>query len=740
MFSVAPQGGAFASLADTKRASGGGSFNSLYSSLQSQAGEIHETPEPASSSDSAAAQTASMNTKNLTTGAGEFSRRPKAPQSSATGSDPSVPQAVPSLPVPPILPQPLLTFPEPLIANQPISALQLSASTTSVPAFGTMSASQPGNQTQSQTTMSPVPPIPAGPTRIASPLIVSAESLPPQIQAIPIPTPTTVNLEEPSQISTATRAITYSGPSFGQTPGPQTSSRQTPSIQTPAPQAPSLQASSVSMPSLQASARPTPDPQALRVQTAGQMSSATAASPTPDSERPASFVPPAYSIENAATQAPLNGQALDPASDSATASASTNFASANLQASSLQDTTLIAANSMLPQLAVPLPAPAPTAAAGNPTPAPPGTTSTTNQPQPVFSTLSSTVVSALTAAVTAATARPVTAGKTNALTTATADAPLPALRSSPSQMPSNDSTNLSNELSLASAVVFPEPSSNLPSVHTLVNSAALPVSATAHSAVGPSMPQNPSNAMGSKVPTSSAPSSPTQVSPSNKSTSTSAPDSSTDHSQPASAPAIQLASQQPAPTPATSNTTVAATVTVLPTSSADPAVASHPQLPATAPPTANTSTAAAELPPATLPGPGPVQMAQMVTRASQSEMRIGLNTSAFGSVEVRTVVHAGDVGLSVGSEKGDLHSLLSNELPTIAGSLQQQSLRLTQVTFHQGSGLSGNSSSGGGSQQQRFAAPPPSGGSWNKDESPEISTEADDSYSLGGGAGLSILA
>ena len=177
----------------------------------------------------------------------------------------------------------------------------------------------------------------------------------------------------------------------------------------------------------------------------------------------------------------------------------------------------------------------------------------------------------------------------------------------------------------------------------------------------------------------------------------------------------------------------------MPTTSADPAVASHPQPPASAASTANASPAAAELPPATLPSPGPVQMAQMVTRATQSEMRIGLNTSAFGSVEVRTVVHAGDVGLSVGSERGDLHSLLSNELPTVANSLQQQSLRLTQVSFHQ-SGLSGNLSSGGGSQQQRFAAPPPSGGSWNQDESPEIAREADESYSLSRGAGLSILA
>jgi hypothetical protein len=103
-------------------------------------------------------------------------------------------------------------------------------------------------------------------------------------------------------------------------------------------------------------------------------------------------------------------------------------------------------------------------------------------------------------------------------------------------------------------------------------------------------------------------------------------------------------------------------------------------------------------PPAPLP-PGPVQMAQLVNRAGQSEMHIGLNTSAFGSVEVHTVVHANEVGVSIGSEKGDLRSLLSNELPGIANTLQQQNLRLNHVNFQQGSTLS--NSPGGNSQQQR---------------------------------------
>jgi hypothetical protein len=101
---------------------------------------------------------------------------------------------------------------------------------------------------------------------------------------------------------------------------------------------------------------------------------------------------------------------------------------------------------------------------------------------------------------------------------------------------------------------------------------------------------------------------------------------------------------------------------------------------------------------------GPVQMAQIVSKTAQSEMRIGLNTASFGSVEIRTVVQANDVGVVIGSEKGDLHSLMTNELPGIASTLQQQNLRLNQVNFHQGFAFSGNSSSGGGDSQPRYFA------------------------------------
>lgn len=97
-------------------------------------------------------------------------------------------------------------------------------------------------------------------------------------------------------------------------------------------------------------------------------------------------------------------------------------------------------------------------------------------------------------------------------------------------------------------------------------------------------------------------------------------------------------------------------------------------------------------------------MAQVVSRAAQSEMRIGLNTSSFGNVEVRTVVHATDAGVSIGSEKGDLRSLLAPELPGVASALQQQNVRLTHVSFQQQGFAFSSDSAGGNAHSRAFTA------------------------------------
>ncbi len=138
---------------------------------------------------------------------------------------------------------------------------------------------------------------------------------------------------------------------------------------------------------------------------------------------------------------------------------------------------------------------------------------------------------------------------------------------------------------------------------------------------------------------------------------------------------------------------------------------------------------------------GSVQLAHMINKAAQTEMRIGFNTTAFGNVEVRTVVHANDVGVQIGSERGDLRSLLANDLPAITNHLQQQNLRLSEVNFHQaGFGSSGNSASGGDSRQRSFTPQPAAISQQFSDGLRADATPTPETRTVARGTGLSILA
>jgi hypothetical protein len=97
----------------------------------------------------------------------------------------------------------------------------------------------------------------------------------------------------------------------------------------------------------------------------------------------------------------------------------------------------------------------------------------------------------------------------------------------------------------------------------------------------------------------------------------------------------------------------------------------------------------------------PVQAARIVNGALQSEMHIGLRTQAFGSVEVHTVVRENQLGLTVGSEKGNLRGFLNSEVPALQTAFRQQDLRFETIRFLEGSPNAGSALSGGANQQSR---------------------------------------
>ena len=98
-----------------------------------------------------------------------------------------------------------------------------------------------------------------------------------------------------------------------------------------------------------------------------------------------------------------------------------------------------------------------------------------------------------------------------------------------------------------------------------------------------------------------------------------------------------------------------------------------------------------------IPAAAQVQSARVVQGVAQSEMHIGLRTPAFGSVEVHTAVRDTQLGLSVISERGDLHGFLAQEVPALQNIFHQQGLQFDQIRFVASAG-SNAFSSGGQSQ------------------------------------------
>lgn len=138
---------------------------------------------------------------------------------------------------------------------------------------------------------------------------------------------------------------------------------------------------------------------------------------------------------------------------------------------------------------------------------------------------------------------------------------------------------------------------------------------------------------------------------------------------------------------------------------------------------------------------GPVQMARLVNGITQSEMHIGLRTQAFGNVELHTVVRDSQLGLAVGSEKGNLRSFLNSEMPTLQASLGQHNIRFDGIRFLENSGGAGTGFSGGAEQQHPRSfnqANSPADPSPTVNDAPEISLEEE--IATEGNSKISVLA
>jgi len=106
--------------------------------------------------------------------------------------------------------------------------------------------------------------------------------------------------------------------------------------------------------------------------------------------------------------------------------------------------------------------------------------------------------------------------------------------------------------------------------------------------------------------------------------------------------------------------------------------------------------------PANEPLPAPeVNVARFLARSDHSEMHLDVRTSVFGDVQLHTVIRDTQVGVTVGSEKGDLSTYLNAELPGMQKNLQAQSLRFDGIQFL-GNGIGGGNPGESNSRSQNF--------------------------------------
>ncbi len=106
-----------------------------------------------------------------------------------------------------------------------------------------------------------------------------------------------------------------------------------------------------------------------------------------------------------------------------------------------------------------------------------------------------------------------------------------------------------------------------------------------------------------------------------------------------------------------------------------------------------TSTPAENVPPAA----AVIQSARVLERMGQSEMRLGLNSNTFGSIELHTSVNQDRVGACIATSHTDLRAAMMAEMPSLERAIAQHQLKLDNLnldartgTQQNGGGASGN--------------------------------------------------
>ena len=98
-----------------------------------------------------------------------------------------------------------------------------------------------------------------------------------------------------------------------------------------------------------------------------------------------------------------------------------------------------------------------------------------------------------------------------------------------------------------------------------------------------------------------------------------------------------------------------------------------------------------------------MQSARLTETLAQTDLRVGWNSSDFGSVEVRAHISQNQVAATIAASHEGLRAAMAAEAPSLERSMAQQHLQLEQLRFDTRGGNADHSPE----QQQHAPATPP---------------------------------
>jgi len=109
--------------------------------------------------------------------------------------------------------------------------------------------------------------------------------------------------------------------------------------------------------------------------------------------------------------------------------------------------------------------------------------------------------------------------------------------------------------------------------------------------------------------------------------------------------------------------------------------------------------------PVTLPVSSPLQVAKLMERAEQTELRVGIQAGEFGSVDIRTSMARNQFSAEISVERGELGRALSAELPSLHSRLAEQRLPMPNITLQDHSAGNQSGDFRQGTRQNQYQQP-----------------------------------